>query len=1043
MAFWVKPKALSVLAAILPIFWAALQAAPNPDFSLKVWQTGEGLPQDSVSSIVQTPDGYLWVATFNGLARFDGARFTVFDEGNTPALQSSRLIRLDVDHEGRLWIINEAGGLAQLWQGHFRSWTSADGVPLAGAAAVIRGPHRRALLVDRAGGVSRLEGEKWILDPLSGVIAGDRVSLSMDRQERLWVLSQQKRFVGCIADGQLDWLERPDAGGLATVRALSYSQGGGLWLVLSNRVWHYQWEAKEWKATDWVLPDSVRSLTCVLEDRQGDLWVSSYGHGLLHFGPGGACEQFTTAEGLSHNAVRALWVDQEGSLWVGTDGGGLTRFKRKAVTTYGSRDGLSGEVIMGLAPDQHDRDSIWIGLNGGGLNHLRNPRSAGPIFEPRLVTSDYVYGVLEDRQGGLWIGAYDCGILHSAEGRLTPLAKSNEWAGKPLLAALEDSSGGIWLGGGFGLLRHHAGQLTELNTQLGWSNVIVRALATDRAGNLYVGSYGKGLYRYTGGQWTHYRERDGLGDDHISSLYVDREDQLWIGTFNGGLSRWNRRGFANMTTRQGLPSNSIASIIEDEEGCLWLGSNRGLFRVRKDHLYELAQGRRRLVTGSIYGLTEGLATLDCGGGAQPGACRTHDGRLWFATVKGLTVVDPAKVPANSAPVPVIIEEVLVDGRELGVSILADREAKLPQITSKKPKRAPELLPVLGSRATVARYSASGLVVPPRGERLEFHFTALSFVAPERVRFRYRLEGFDPDWVDGENQRLAFYTHLPPGDYVFHVTACNNDGVWSEPGAALSLAVLPPWWETWWFRLAAVLSVAALFFGWAELRLYRARRQQALQEAFSRQLIASQEAERRRIAGELHDGLGQNLVLIRNRAELGIRQLRPPPALEEQLREISSAAAQSLEEVRSTAHALRPYELERLGLTRAIEDVAQKAEGTSSIKFACDMDRIDGVFPQEVEIVLFRIVQEALNNVLRHAHASEVIIELKREAGWLRLTVLDNGCGFGAAGSVGKVGFGLANMAARTKMIGGKLHIESASGRGTALTVRLPMKDRPL
>jgi signal transduction histidine kinase/ligand-binding sensor domain-containing protein len=1041
-AFRLKLKLTSIVAGISPFLCGGVLLAQHPNYSLKAWQTGEGLPQDSVTSIVQTPDGYLWVATFNGLARFDGARFTVFDEGNTPALQSSRLVRLDVGYDGRLWIINEQGGLAQLWQGRFRSWTDREGVPAAGVAAVIRGPHRRALLVDRAGGVSRLEGEKWIPDPLSGVAGADRVSFAMDPHERLWVLSLRKRCLGLLAGGQVDWLQGPNGGEPAAVRGLAFGRGGGLWVVLTNRIWHYECEAKEWKATDWVLPESVRSLTCITEDRQGDLWVSSYGCGVLHFGPEGAYELFTTAEGLSHDAVRALWADQEGSLWAGTDGGGLNRIRRKTVTTYGLRDGLSGEVVMGLAPDQHERGSLWIGLNGGGLNRLRNPKSIGPLFEPRLLTNAYVYGVLEDRQGGLWVGAYDRGILHYADGRLMPLAKSNEWADKPLLAALEDRSGAIWLGGSFGLLRYQRGQLTKLNSQLGWSNLTVRALAEDRAGNVYVGSYGKGLSRYTRGQWTHYRERDGLADDHIGCLYVDGEDQLWIGTFNGGLSRWKHGRFANVSMREGLPSNSISSIVEDGDGHLWLGSSRGLFRVRKVQVDELAQGRRHVVTGRTYGLGEGLATLECGGGAQPAACRTDDGRLWFATVKGLTVVDPAKLPVSSSPVPVVLEEVLVDGKPLGVSVVTGKMVVSPGPSARKAQQVSAPVPILAGRATVDK-STAALIVPPGSERVEFRFTGLSFLAPEQMRFRFQLEGFDADWIDGGNQRLTSYTHIPPGDYVFRVSACNNDGVWSEPGAALGFVVLPPWWATWWFRLAALLTVAALFFGWVELRLSRVRQQQALQEAFSRRLIASQEDERRRIAGELHDGLGQNLVLIRNRAELGIRQLVPPPALEEQLREISAAAAQSLEEVRSTAHALRPYELERLGLTRAVEDAAQKAAGTSGVKFACDMDSVDGLLPQEIEVALFRIVQEALNNVLRHAHASEVIIELKKEAGWLRLTVLDNGCGFDAASPAGKAGFGLANMTARTKMVRGKLHIDSAPGRGTALTVRLPVKEKPV
>ena len=581
------------LLVLSPVVCALAWEAENPDYILKVWRTEDGLPQNSVTSIVQTPDGYLWLATFNGLVRFDGAGASRFlTKATTPELQSSRLTRLDLDPEGGLWVISEEGALSRLWAGRFKRFTAQEGLPAGGAAAVIRGPQGRTLLLDRDGGVSRLEDGRWVSDPRLAFLRGNPVSLFTDAQDQLWVWFRAKRTMGCLESGRVGLLKRPDGTAEAEVRALTPSRKGGLWMVLGEEVWHYHCQRREWQPTAWRLPESVSGLTGLLEDREGNLWVSTYGHGLARLGTSGLCERFTAGEGLSHNAVRALWEDREGNLWAGTDGGGLDRLKPRLVAMHDTRHGLTAEVVMSIAPDPQDPNALWLGLNGGGINRLHGGKITPLIVEPVLRTNTFVYGLFADRQGGLWVGIYDLGIVRYYAGALTDLAGAMAEPGKPLLTGLEDQAGAVWLGGGFGLRRWQEGQFTNLNSQLGGSNVVVRALAKDRAGTLYVGSFGRGLGLYRQGQWTHFTETDGLADNHISALYHDAEDTLWIGTFNGGLSRFRHGRFVNYTSRDGLPANCITAIIEDDYGHLWLGSNRGLFQVRKAQLDEFAEGRR-------------------------------------------------------------------------------------------------------------------------------------------------------------------------------------------------------------------------------------------------------------------------------------------------------------------------------------------------------------------------------------------------------------------------------------------------------------------
>ncbi len=995
----------------------------------KVWQTGDGLPQDSGTSIVQTPGGYLWLATFNGLVRFDGARLTVFDDGNTSALPSSRLVRLDVDPEGALWIISQEGALTRFQQGRFKRLTSEDGLPAGGAAAVVRGPNHGLLMLGRNGGVYRVDGERLEPDARFGFLRDAEASLFTDGQDQVWAWSRKTRALGRVVDGHLDLLKGPEGLSEARVRSYAFSREGGLWLVVSNRVWHYQAGQAQLRPTDWVLPDSVRGLTCALEDHEGNLWLSTFGQGLFRCGRSGGCRQFGTTEGLSHMAVRALCVDQEGGLWAGTDGGGLNRLKPRLVTMYDTRRGLTSEVVMSVVQSRQDAKTLWVGLNGGGLNQLRAGRVTALSAEPLLATNSYIYSVFETRQGELWLGTYSQGVLRYFEGELKHLADGPEWVGRPLMVTLEDRAGRIWAGGAGGLLGWQGRFFTNHNAELGWSNVTVSALAEDRTGNLYVGTLGHGLSRRSGSGWTHFLEQDGLADDHINALYVDRQDTVWIGTVNRGLSLFRNGAFVTLSRREGLPDNAITTILEDDFGNFWLGSHRGIFRVPAAQVKEFAAGRRRVVTGSTYGLGEGLSTLECAGG-----CKASDGTLWFSTARGLATIDPRRLPVNVLVPPVVIESVLIDGREPGAGAADERQPNPNSSNQLAYSRTPG-----GSGARGRTDSSPSVVVPPRHDRIEFRFTALSLLAPERVRFRYRLDGVDRDWLEGGTARVAYYSRLPAGRYRFQVTACNNDSVWNEAGAALSVVVQPAWWMTWWFRALACAAVAGSAFWAVAARLRRATREHAVQRTFSRRLIQTQEEERKRIAAGLHDSLGQDLLVIKNRALLGLQETAVTSKSAEQFTEISRLATASLAEVRAISHDLRPYQLDRLGLTKALLSMATSVSGASGLRCVAQIAPLDGLLAEPLEIHCYRIVQELLNNIIKHSRASEARINAAFQDHKVLLVISDDGCGFDTSAVVDQPrGAGLIDIAERVRILGGTLRCESRQAEGTRWSIEIPV-----
>jgi signal transduction histidine kinase len=326
-------------------------------------------------------------------------------------------------------------------------------------------------------------------------------------------------------------------------------------------------------------------------------------------------------------------------------------------------------------------------------------------------------------------------------------------------------------------------------------------------------------------------------------------------------------------------------------------------------------------------------------------------------------------------------------------------------------------------------------------RLEIHYAGLSFTAPERVRFRYRLEGFEKDWVNAGTRRAAYYTKVPPGRYRFQVLACNNDNVWNETGASIGVLVEPLFWQTAWFRVAAVLCAAGLAIALYEVRVLSLKRRQATQESFSRSLIESQENERKRMAAELHDGLGQSLLVVKNYTAMALKEPTLPEKTQKQLREISDSASASIDEVRSIARALRPYQLDRFGLTKTLEDTAETVTRAGDLEIKAEIENIDGFFSADVEISIYRIAQESLNNVVKHSRASTARLQVRKEDSAIRMTIEDNGVGFDYDAVINRSssGFGLANLRERVRLLGGTLKIETSPGKGTCLAVNIPRK----
>jgi len=972
-------------------------AAARPiEYHIASWTTENGLPQNIVRDICQTPDGYLWLATLDGLVRFDGVRFVVFNRTNTPGIKGNRFTSVYCMPNGEFWAGTESNGVTRYSQGRFTTYTAGEGIPANDVFAVVG---------DDAGHV-------WILSHRSIVRWSERgfELMKVPRQESqcdyfpagrsgFWCIERDTLHM--FVRGQFLRYPLPRGWPGRILTRAGRDLTGTVWLAgadgsfakLNEGRWSaiYRAPREPGASSRWDAREST------YRDSRGKLWMISIG-----------CDSgafllqalnLPSRDGPRRMVFNSFFEDREGSIWIATDGQGLYRLQRQTVSTVSQEDGLPDHNIYPIYQDR--QGAIWIGTWNGGLAKFSEGKLS-TISVADGLTANRINSIFEDRTGLLWVST-PTGLYTRQRGHFEPLHGSIPGGAQNIQAIHEDRQGTLWFGTDHGLLRFEAGAWSLLTTREGLETNDVRVIIDGRAGNLWIAGYG-GLTSLNHGQLRRWTEADGLPSNSIRSLYEDGDGVLWIGTYDGGLGRFESGRFTRFTIREGLFSNGVFRILEDSRGYLWMSSNRGISRVAKSELNDLALGKRTAVFAAAYGKSEGMRNAECNGGLWPAGIRAQDGKLWFPTQDGVAVVDPEAVSTNPVPPPVAIESLSLDH---------------------------ELQPLDRS-----------VRVDSGRENLEIEYTALSFLNSEDIRFRYKLEGLDRNWVDADTRRTAYYSHLPPGHYMFHVIAANSDGVWNLQGKSLSITVLPPFYETWWFlalALTAALGAAGLIW---QARVSVFKRKEAMHQAFTRQLISSQESERKRIAAELHDSLGQQLVVIKNLALISMtRGTAENDSRREQMEEISAQASEALSEVKKISYNLRPYQLDRLGLTKAIEAIVKQASMATAIRFTSEIDAIDNVFVKDSEINFYRIVQECVNNLVKHSQATAANVTIRRAAHGLQFTIRDNGSGFArhTANSKSELGgFGMIGVSERAQLLGGRLVFHSEVGKGTTVSVTIPL-----
>jgi len=778
-----KPIFLLVLAGVLA---TVSSRALDPrkaltQYSHDNWQSDRGLPQNAVKVIVQSPDGYLWCATQEGLVRFDGVHFTVFDKWNTPAIRSNNVRALCLARSGALWI-GTNGGLLRMKEGVFTAYTTRDGLIYDNVTSICETRDGSIWAGTYGGGLSRLKDGRFTNYTVKeGLTHNSVLVLFEDRSGTLWI-GTNGGGICRFREGRFSGLDETLSLPNPVVYAITQTRDGALWVgtyggglcrILDHRMDIYT--TRNGLSNDRVLG--------LYQDEDANLWIATFGGGICRYAEG-RWDALTTSSGLPYNVVWCFFEDREGNLWVGLDGGGLYRMSDGSFTTFSSQEGLSNDFAIGVY--EAGSGDLWITTNGGGINLMRHGRITA-ITTKEGLPNDLIRSICEDSNGGLWIGTDGGGAARIADGRLSIFDTTDGLSSNRVIAVKSDRMGNLWAGtNGGGLNRIRDGAVKVYQEGSG-SAAMVNLIFEDKAGRLWIGSYGGGLSILEGEHLVGFSGQDAIGKAIVSHILEDPDGTFWLGTIGSGLLRLRNGVVTRFTKRDGLFDDVAYEVLDDGLGYLWMSGNKGVFRVARQELETFAQGRSKPLKCDSYGEADGMKSAECNGGFVPAGTRTRDGRLWFPTMRGVSVVDPSRLVSNKLAPPVLVERVVVNG--------ADSDLSRP------------------------------VILPPGRNRVEVHYTGLSFVAPSKVKFRYLLDGYESAWVEADTRRIAYYTNIPPGKYSFRVMACNNDGVWNEAGASLVLVQRPRFYQTWWFY---GLCVILLLVAGPGLYLARVRRLSARQ-----------------------------------------------------------------------------------------------------------------------------------------------------------------------------------------------------------------------
>ena len=1007
---YIKRAAFAVYLALLATGNIAAAASNDRPWFARVWQSDEGLPDNTVVGVEQTLDGFLWVATQAGLVRFDGIRFQQFAPVATAGVPSNLIESILVDSHDRLWVAKDKRTVVCVDHGRTQVFTPENSQVQLEARMMVEDSEGGIWVSYIGGDVMRIkDGGVRSFTVNDGLRGGTTCQLAPDRNGQLWFAEDAR--IGVFRNDRFSQL--------STFRAqrITAASSGGIWICTGLQLFKFT-EGEPLKIGELPAPLPNVNPTVLHEDREGRLWIGTREAGLFVYTGAGFRRVVT-----SHHEILSLKEDREGNLWVGTGGGGLNRLKHTSVELVSTDPRTPLQAVRSLCQDSHG--TVWAVAQDGVVSHATN-NSWLPLSADAGWSISYAECVSADPGGGLWIGTQYKGLHHWQNGVVdVTLSRSNGLFGDFVHSLLATRPGEIWIGSESadgqkqGLQRWRSGRLTTFT--LPRSSGRVTAIVRDPDGDCWAGTAGGFLLRAHDTELIDETRNTLASPQPIRCLLATAEGTLWIGYAGEGVGRLQKEIFNVFRADQGLHDDYISQIVQDDHARLWFAGNRGIFYVREQEFDSVMAGHTARLRSVAYGQNEGLPRLQASHEGWPGALRSADGRLWIAMQSGLAIVHATEFRQNSNAPPVIIERVTVKGKPVAAYESGDHSNG----------------PASATLLDLSRGDAR-LRLAPGQNQMEFSFTALSLTMPESLTFKYRLEGFDSDWVEAGSQRIARYPQLPPGDYRFRVKACNQDGIWSQSEGLLSLTAEPLWWQTVWFRIAAPVTGFGLVGGLTVVALRRRHRRQI-------ELLEMQKAterERARIAQDLHDDLGAGLTQISLNTAMVQNPAVTPEIAGGLLLEIDQRARELVNALDEIVWAVNPKNDTIPSLARYLCQFAQACLLPADIACRLEVDPDLPATPLRAEQRhnLFLAFKEALHNSLRHSRATELTVKIHTDTDSLAVSLSDNGKGF-VPGKAQEGADGLGNMQTRMQRLGGSCLVSSAVGRGTTVTLRLPLNPK--
>lgn len=978
--------------------------------AIRTWRSAEGLPADSVTAIIQTRDGFLWVGTSAGLVRFDGVKFTEIRLSESATNGVLRVTALCEDSHGHLWIGTQQDGLFELAQGVIRQFTKTNGLLDDSVTSLASGGNGYVWVGTKSGlnlctgkEIKSFTGRDGLPDEfVSGV--------NVARSGAVWITTRggMCRYV----DGHIAPYEFPteSQGRSPEYLGVYEDRRGNLWAFGDT----YLINLAEGKRFNYFRGNEATSVRIwsLCEGRDGRLWIGTSGRGLFCFDDN-RFQPVNLGELRWPYDVRAICEDHEGNLWLGTSGGGLVQLRPQSVHIMRTGQGLPASSPTALALDAGGR--VHVGMQRGGLFVGENGRFEHFTGVSGLDVQNYVSAVAVARDGSVWVGSLDGGLYGLRNGRGVRFTTANGLVDDAVLSVCVDAEGSVWASTSAGTVhRFTKTNSVRFDVAHGLPGTAVTVLLPALNGGLWLGTEDGAVLREEKGKFRVVQSGDKLGRRPVLALHESEEEQLWIGT-TGGLGCWSRGLSSSWNTGSGLPNDYVAGIVTDTTRNLWLATGAGIYRVGQGTIRKcLAEPQAALVCKLMSDAKTAPETATIFGGVR--ALLAADGKLWFATSEGVLNVDTRRPEVESVPLPVYVEKVAVNG-EPPISVLQN-VAWSPAVTNKVTPQFRDL------------------------RLLEIPFTALSFTAPEKTSFRYKLEGSDLDWVEAGMGRIAKYTRLPYGRYRFRVAARHADGPWQEAGNPFVFEVPTPLYLQGWaiglYGVAAIALVAGI------VRMVSHRRLRATLAQLEQQ--QSLERERMRIARDMHDEIGSKLTKISFLSEHARVDAKTEGALAGKIESIAETSRELLQTMDEIVWVVNPRNDTLEHLAAYLSHYADEYFQNTSVECEQRLPQAMAHIPlsSETRHNLFLAFEETLNNVLKHSGASKVKIEMTVSAPKFEIIVTDNGRGFDAGNATvngqsqgargGRGGNGLRNIRQRLTDIGGECVIRSQPGAGTTVSL---------